>query len=303
MKRLIFLATVKMSDSAESENDILAKAEARRRRILENSKARLEKISSKKQDDGETPYTTHTTKKKKTIRGQIVPIKANFTFSTDETVKAVPKNRIIYPDPEVERVEYESYTNFSPYNDLNSSPQSMFEILNRMQQQQQSQQTSGNLFTASASNSLNGGPNLFAGAASFTGGAAASTPLPDTRFIRMLKMKLHISVLAFVTYTLIVTNSMFTSNVFIIFLLWEMAEVFLLKTYETNQPSFLGILFVLSGIPAIHSTIIIKLFETFNKILKDVAIFVFFFVISHVLWNLCYTGEALTVLTSSDHIL
>lgn len=40
-----------MSDT--TENDILAKAEARRRRILENSKARLEKISSKK-DDGET---------------------------------------------------------------------------------------------------------------------------------------------------------------------------------------------------------------------------------------------------------
>lgn len=211
----------------------------------------------------------------------------------------MPKNRIIYPDPEVERVEYESFTNFSPYNDLNSSPQSMFEILNRMQQ---SQQTSGNIFSAAAANSLNGGPNLFAGAASFqdVGAASSTPPLPDSRFIRMLKMKLHISVLAFITYALIVSNSMFTSNVFFIFLLWEMAEVFLLKTYETNQPSFLGILFVLSGIPAIHSTIIIKLFETFNKILKDVAIFVFFFVISHVLWHLCYMGESLTLITTEE---
>lgn len=214
--------------------------------------------------------------------------------------KSLPKKSIIYPDPEVERVEYESIRNFSPYNnDLNTSPQSMFELLNRMQQ---THQTSGggigaNIFSGTDGTNLNGfGANFF-GASFQSGnngvnGTTTPTPqLPDSRFIKLLKTKLHISLLAMITYTLIATNLMFTSNVFFIFLLWEMAEVFLLKTYETNQPSFLGILFMLSGIPAIHSTIIIKLFETFNKIIKDVAIFVFFFVISHVMWQLCYMNN------------
>lgn len=42
-----------MSDNSNENDELIARAEARRRRILENSKARLEKIAVKKQDGGD----------------------------------------------------------------------------------------------------------------------------------------------------------------------------------------------------------------------------------------------------------
>ena len=75
------------------------------------------------------------------------------------------------------------------------------------------------------------------------------------------------------------------SNVFIVLLAWEIVEVFALKTYETKSSFLTSILFLLGGVPQHYTEIILKFVQTFNKILKDVAIFLFFFVFVHIFWN------------------
>lgn len=104
------------------------------------------------------------------------------------------------------------------------------------------------------------------------------------------------------TYVLVATNNLVVGNIFLMFLLWEAAEVFLLKTYEVNKTSFLGILFMLGGIPSIHRTAIIKFMETAVKILNDVAVFVFYFVISHILWKMFMLGSTFDSITNFEAI-
>lgn len=128
------------------------------------------------------------------------------------------------------------------------------------------------------------------------GGQSRAQPLKPSTTTRILRSKIHFSLLAVLTYILIANDYMLTSNVFIMFLMWEMAEVFVIKRYETTKTSFLGILLLLGGIPSIHSTIIIKWLETANKILGDVAIFVFFFVVSHLFWQRLIIGQTFDVI-------
>lgn len=133
-------------------------------------------------------------------------------------------------------------------------------------------------------------------------GQPQSTASPQqahtTKMTKFLRTKIHFAVLAILTYVMVATDTLVTKNIFLMFLLWEAAEVFLLKTYEVNKTSFIGILFMLGGIPAIHSTAIIKFMETAVKILNDVAVFVFYFVVSHILWKMFvmgYTFDSITI--------
>lgn len=203
------------------------------------------------------------------------------------------KEKVIYPDPELERDIYQpsidrlpqgpqdqfaELARMDPMNPMNPQINNIFEMLNGMNVAAGVGQSTG--FSANFSMFNNFQQQSSTG----TGGVTEPLQLPETKFIKFLRSKMHISLIATITYILISTNTLLTSNVFLVFLIWEMAEVFLLKTYETNKTSFLAIVFLLFGIPAIHSTIVIKLFETFNKILKDVSIFVFFFVCTHLVW-------------------
>lgn len=109
-----------------------------------------------------------------------------------------------------------------------------------------------------------------------------------------LQSKIHISILVILTYGLIVTEILPTNNVFLLFLLWELAEIFVLRTYEVKQTNILTILLLLAGIP--HSTVILKWFELVNKVLRDVAIFVFCFVCVHIFWELLVVGTKLSII-------
>lgn len=120
---------------------------------------------------------------------------------------------------------------------------------------------------------------------------------------RFLRTKIHFAVLAMLTYFLVAIDNLTVGSIFLVFLLWEAAEVFLLKTYEVNKTSFVGILFMLGGIPAQHSTAIIKFMETAVKILNDVAVFVFYFVVSHILWKMFVLGSTFDSITNFDAIL
>lgn len=132
-----------------------------------------------------------------------------------------------------------------------------------------------------------------------------STPnqMPYTsKMTKFLRTKIHFAVLAILTYVMVATDTLIIRNIFLMFLLWEAAEVFLLKTYEVNKTSFVGILFMLGGIPAIHSTAIIKFMETAVKILNDVAVFVFYFVVSHLLWKIFVLGTTFDSITNFEAI-
>lgn len=108
----------------------------------------------------------------------------------------------------------------------------------------------------------------------------------DSTLVKIIKTKIHILFMSVIVYILIMTNrdEYIGSNIFLVLLTWEMVEVFLLKTYE-NKNNFIGIIFLLGGISQKYSQIIIKVVETLNKLLKDVAIFAFFFVVTHLFWN------------------
>lgn len=112
-----------------------------------------------------------------------------------------------------------------------------------------------------------------------------AVPVPDTALTKLLRTRVHFALMAIVIYLLLATDQqhLIGGNVFILLLGWEMVEVFLLKTYETKT-SFLDIVFLLGGISRKHSQIILKFTQTIDKVLKDVAFFVFFFVMTHLLW-------------------
>lgn len=128
-----------------------------------------------------------------------------------------------------------------------------------------------------------------------TGPSASSTSNEApyaSKMTKFLRTKIHFAFLAIITYVMVTKNVLITRNIFLLFLLWEVAEVFLLKTYEVNKTSFVSILFMLGGIPPVYSTAIIKFMETVIKIMNDVAVFVFYFVFTHILWETLILGRS-----------
>lgn len=171
-------------------------------------------------------------------------------------------------------------------------PQSIFQILNRP--------------NASHDESFDSGLNFFLNPThSFSSTLNNTSKQPAlSKLQSFLQSKIHISLLVIFTYGLIVTGIWPTDNVFLLFLLWELAEIFVLRTYEVKHTSIFSMLFLLAGIPPAHSTVVLKWFELVNKVLRDVAIFVFFFVCVHIFWELLVAGRALNVIlhTESTHI-
>lgn len=113
------------------------------------------------------------------------------------------------------------------------------------------------------------------------------TQVPDTPLKKFLKTKLHIALFGLLSYV-IITLGDFKCSVFLIFLLWEIAEIFLLRQHETNQNPIINIVFMFLGISPTKINVLLKWVQLLNKVLRDVAIFLFVFVCSHVsylLWH------------------
>lgn len=147
------------------------------------------------------------------------------------------------------------------------------ELLTRLQQSPPGAANGG------MSDPLLNGDFLFGGAAGL--GQPKPPPVPDTALTKFLKSKLHIGLLAILTYCFI--NAGYSCNVFLIFLVWEMVEMFILKQYENKSGGILNILFLVSGVSPAKLNVFFKWFEIVKRVLRDVAIFLFFFVISHIL--------------------
>lgn len=178
-----------------------------------------------------------------------------------------------------------------------------FELFNSLHQQQNSENASGNL-------------NNFAAFAQFGNfdGSTGLNPLfgnvnnhespkvPETRVQKFLKSKIHIGLLAIFTYLLILIAP-FRWNLFLIFLTWEIAEIFILRQYESNSNGMINILFMLAGMSPTKVNVFIKWIQLLNKVFRDVALFMFFFVIAH-LCRIYGTGMNLrSVIDTNDQIV
>lgn len=64
--------------------------------------------------------------------------------------------------------------------------------------------------------------------------------------------------------------------------------MFILKQYENKSGSLLSIVFMFSGISPAKLNVFMKWFQIINRVLRDVAIFIFFFVLSHICYGSRY---------------
>lgn len=168
-----------------------------------------------------------------------------------------------------------------------------FELFNSLNQQQQHQQSTGNAgvnansfaaFAQFGSNfDGNAAPNMFFGNLN-----NSETPkVPDTPLQKFLNTKIHIALLAMFTYSLILLAP-FHWNVFLIFLLWEVAEIFILRQHESTSNGIVNIIFVLAGVSPAKMNVFLKWIQLLNKVLRDVALFMFVFIFMHICrayWN------------------
>lgn len=256
-----------MENNEEIKNDdIAAKREARRQKILENSKSRLSRITGREHTDEDD------------------------VGSNEKNPGNQPTEQIIYPDPEIERDVYipqmatipsEFFGDFNGINPLDDQ-QPFIQMLNNLRQQQSTGQGSANAnsFAAFAQfGSFDGsaGSNPFANI-----NANESPKVPETRLQKFLNTKIHIALLAVITFF------SFHWNIFLILLVWEITEIFILKQHETNSNGFINALFMIAGMSPNKFNIVLKWIQLLNKVLCDVALFMFFFVLSHlcrVYWN------------------
>lgn len=197
---------------------------------------------------------------------------------------------MIYPDPEIERDVYIPQAQQLPpelFGDIDAmgsfdDQKQFFELLSTLQQQ------------GGGGGQSNANANTFAAFAQFGGGADGganpffanlntndSPKVPETRLQKFFNTKIHIGLLAIMTYLFILYTS-FHWNVFLVFLVWEIAEIFILGQHESNPNGIINILFMFAGISPSKVNIALKWIQLLNKVLRDVALFMFFFVLSHV---------------------
>lgn len=184
-------------------------------------------------------------------------------------------NNGIYPDPEMERDVYEAPSSLA---DLNPETQDIFELMRAMQ----------------------GGNQPFAQSAQ-----PAPPPVPETPLSKLIRSKRVVALLAFVVYMLFVLNLQFLVGgaVFSSLVVWEIVQFFL-STFVIKQPTQQGglvnLLFVFGGVSPAKTQLILRIVGLFNKILRDIAIFMFTFVAIHLAWSFLVNGESLTEILDKD---
>lgn len=100
---------------------------------------------------------------------------------------------------------------------------------------------------------------------------------------KFLQLKFHIILMAVATYLLFHTgNEKYVCySVLFPLLLWELTEMFVLKTYQKPSPSFLNIAFMFLKLSPTYSNLVVKTMETFKKVFNDVGVFMFSFSLIH----------------------
>lgn len=173
----------------------------------------------------------------------------------------------LYPDPDFERDTYEA----PPPNSPNAN---VFELLRTMNAEQSSP-------------------------------SEPRSVIPETLLSRLVQRKVPIVLLAVIVYFMFATSNEFLlgSNVFVALMGWEVIEFFLNgRSFRPagGSGSYLNILFMLGGIPPQTTQLVLIAMELANKVLRDVAVFIFFFVITHILWSYLFMGEILSQILDKD---
>ncbi|EAA12751.3 AGAP008500-PA [Anopheles gambiae str. PEST] len=198
------------------------------------------------------------------------------------------------PKPEPKIAE-ESITSGDPFSsDSTSVPNGdIFHLLNTLNQ---AQPANGRLFDGAASTQRR--------AAGSQQQPSASSP-SNSRFARALRTKVHLVVASIVAYLLFATGNeaYIGGNVFLPLLAWELIELLMIGSVEpVGGQQLLGIVFMLGGIPMKTSQTVMKLMNTVNKVMKDVAFFMFFFVLTHLLWSRLWLGIELRYVLGYDQL-
>lgn len=218
-----------------------------------------------------------------------------------EPEESSTRERIIYPDPELERDVYVEPAPFSMESLAaahatrgsaapGSEEEEFMQLLNSLRNPGNNPNFDGNAagFAAFSSFGSFGGPNGGGGipndpllAGLFGAQGAQAPPPPETRLRKLLNSKIHIAVLSVLTYVLI-NMAPFSCNVFLMFLLWEIVEIFILRQHQTNANGLVNVVFMMAGVSPTKINVFIKWIQLVNKVLRDIAIFLFFFVLSHI---------------------
>ncbi|XP_037926399.1 uncharacterized protein LOC119661242 [Hermetia illucens] len=245
-------AVDKCADDFSAEEEIKNRRLARRKKILENAKSRLDKLNGK----------------------------GSLLSSGEDAQQRVPA---VYPDPEVEQELFNNMITTQTINRNGSSglnvgsPEGIFSLLEHLVQNSYSDRnnrmvdrTQSNVGTASASN--------------------PPQQLSDSILNRVIHTKVHIALISALTFMLFVTdNEKYISySIFLPLLFWEIAEAFLIKAKQFTTAGFLLQIMLLAALPSQYLMPITKAVSTLNKIFEDVGVFVFFFVLYH----LCYYSFA-----------
>lgn len=241
------------------------------------------------------------------------------SWNTDAD-QANTHERIIYPDPEVERDVYVEPTRFAMAagqqtargGQMGLEEEEFVQMLNSLRNAGPAGSSpgfGGNTagFAAFANfGNLNAGsgaggdlPNdpLLAGLFGGQGAQGAAAP-PETGLWKFLNSKIHIALLSIFTYVLINTAP-FSCNMFLLFLLWEIVEIFMLREHQSNANGLVNVVFMMAGVSPTKINVFIKWIQLVNKVLRDIAIFLFFFVLSHITY-LTVVGRALVVVDGTE---
>lgn len=299
-------ADTKASQPKSPADALAARREARRRKILENSNNRLSKIvghelpTAPAADSGSVWNNSEDAARTEALLADVIA-RASCEPPNAGVEPANEPTPIIYPDPEDERMEFinppvgsllsSGGLDFGGPNGLTGVGQNgdILQLLNSITQAQAGAGMSGPGM----------GPP----------GTAGTRPAPrsNSRFARILRSKIHLIVASIAVYLLFATGneSYIGGNVFLPLLAWELLEIVMFGASETGAAGgqqLLGIVFLLGGIPIKTSQTIMKLLNTVNKVLKDVAFFMFFFVLTHLLWSRLWLGIELRYVLGYDQL-
>lgn len=184
-------------------------------------------------------------------------------------------NNGIYPDPDMERDVYEAPTALEG---IDPETQDIFELLKNMQGSRQP----------------------------FAQSSQPSTPpVPQSPLSKFIRSKTPIVLIALIVYMLFALDlgAFVGGSVFNLLVVWEVFEFFM-TTFVIKEPTKQGglvnILFMFGGISPENTQLILRLLGIIQKIIRDIAIFMFTFVMTHLGWSYLVVGESLSTILDKD---
>lgn len=177
----------------------------------------------------------------------------------------------LYPDPELERDVFEASSSLNPSNN-----QDVFELLKTLQQDK-----------------------------NITSEELPQQQVPQSPFSKFIRSKYPIIITALLVYALFALrmDNLIGSSVFILLIVWEVIEFtltsFVLKE-PTQQNQLTVIIGMFLGLDARAIQILMKILGLLNKILRDIATFLFTFVFAHLFYSYTITGESMSEILDKD---